>query len=84
MLLLRAPWRARFPRSPLGVFSLAAAAVVLAAFAGMLVPALQPQRGLVQRAAESALFGWLLLASLDLRGGASALPAAVSSVPVAD
>jgi Protein of unknown function (DUF998) len=39
-----------------------AASVALLAFLGMLTPALVPLRGLVQRSAELALFGWLAVA----------------------
>jgi hypothetical protein len=43
-----------------------AGAIALGAFAAMLSPALAPQRGLVQRVAELALFGWLALAGRAL------------------
>ncbi len=51
--------------------TIAAAAVVLVAFAGMLAPSLQPQRGLVQRCAEFALFGWLAVAGIGAWRAAS-------------
>ncbi|MFI5320924.1 MAG: DUF998 domain-containing protein [Myxococcota bacterium] len=44
-----------------------ASAIALAAFAGMLAPALQPARGLVQRSAELALFAWLFVAARNLQ-----------------
>lgn len=46
--------------------ALFAGAIALAAFAGMLAPSLTPQRGLVQRTAELALFGWLAAAGWSL------------------
>ena len=46
--------------------SLMAAVIALGVFAGMLAPAFQPMRGLVQRSAELALFGWLLVAGWHL------------------
>jgi uncharacterized protein (DUF952 family) len=43
------------------------AALVLLGFLAMLTPALAPQRGLAQRAAEAALFAWIVAAALALR-----------------
>jgi len=43
-----------------------AAVVVLGGLAGMLAPALVSQRGLVQRVAEAAIFGWIALVSIVL------------------
>lgn len=51
------------PRPAVRWLAGAGAAVVLAGFVGMLVPALEPVRGAVQRAAEGALFLWLTVAS---------------------
>jgi hypothetical protein len=41
-----------------------AAVVVLGGLVGMLAPALVSQRGLVQRVAEAAIFGWIALVSV--------------------
>jgi hypothetical protein len=43
------------------------AALVLLAFFGMLAPGLEPQRGLLQRIAEVALFAWIVAAAFALR-----------------
>lgn len=47
--------------------------IVFVAFAGMLLPPLEPVRGLLQRAAEAALFLWMVVSSLRMAslGGAS-------------
>jgi len=46
--------------------------IVWIAFAGMLAPQLAAERGMTQRAAELALFGWMLAYSLSLPRAASA------------
>jgi hypothetical protein len=60
LLLLRAPVPAR------ARVLFACALVVLAAFAGMLAPALEPWRGGVQRVAEAALFLSVLAVGAEL------------------
>jgi len=59
-----------FRRDPvwrgLAPLTLAAAGLVALAFGAMLAPGLASQRGLFQRVAESAIFGWIALTSLRL------------------
>lgn len=55
---VRAPGVARLARVGSGI--------VLVTFAGMLLPPLEPVRGLLQRAAELALFLWMVVFSLKV------------------
>jgi len=66
----RARSRASFPSR----LSLVCAAIVLGAFVAMLLPPLEGARGLVQRAAETALFVWMLAVSRTLWGSGDASP----------
>jgi hypothetical protein len=71
--LRRAPrWRDLSPVSGL------AAACVLIGFLAMLMPALAPLRGLAQRLAEGAIFGWIAAVSLTLLRGDAAAAARAS------
>jgi len=50
------------------LFSLVCSAIVAVGFTSFLFPASQPFRGLTQRFAEGAIFGWIAVMSLALRG----------------
>lgn len=54
---------------PLATLSFVTAAGVAAGLLAMLVPGLAPVRGLAQRVAEAAIFGWIAIVSLRLLRG---------------
>jgi len=66
LLLLRGPLRADPRWERFAPFCSAAAALVVVGFVAMLLPPLAPFRGLAQRTAEAAIFGWIAAASLHL------------------
>lgn len=68
LLLLGAALRGAAGWKRLSAASTIAAAGVALGLAGMLLPALEPVRGISQRLAEAAIFGWVGYASLLLLG----------------
>ena len=76
MALLARGFAANDPWLPLARPSRLAAGIVLTCFAGMLLPALAPARGLLQRGAELCLFAWVVAVSLRLLATEDRIPSA--------
>jgi hypothetical protein len=67
LILLAAALRGEASWQRLSVASAISASLACVGFAGMLIPALEPVRGISQRVAELAIFGWIGFAGVFLR-----------------